>query len=120
MTYQSDESGRREVYVQPFPGRGPKWRISRDGGSRARWRGDGKEIFFVADDGMLMAVATSIGQSFASEDPRPLFKTRPRHLIHHEYDVTPDGQRFIVNNMLAEEDVPPITLVLNWAAALKR
>ena len=75
MAYTSDESGRHQVYVQPFPGPGPKWRLSRDGGNWPRWRGDGKEIFFVRDDRVLMAVEVEAGETFA-RDPKPLFTTR--------------------------------------------
>jgi hypothetical protein len=120
MAYTSDESGRNQVYVQPFPGPGPKWRLSRDGGNWPRWRGDGKEIFFVREDRVLMAVELRAGETSA-RDPKPLFTTRLKGgaTIGRQYDVTPDGQRFLVNNALGEESAS-ITLVQNWAADLKR
>jgi hypothetical protein len=120
MAYNSSESKRQEVYVQPFPGPGSKWKISRDGGSWARWRGDGKELFFVSDDRALMAVDIRAGEAFAAGEPRTLFSTRIKESVTREYDVTPDGQRFLVNVTSGDETVEPITLVQNWAADLKR
>ena len=120
MAYHSDEAGRQEVYVQPFPGPGPKWRISREGGTWARWRGDGKELFFIADDRKLMVVEVTAGSTFGAGDPNPLFATRCKRSFSREYDVTSDGQRFLVNNTLAEESAASITLVQNWHAELKR
>ena len=122
MAYVSDESGRNEVYVQPFPGPGPKSRISRDGGNWPRWRGDGKELFFVRDERALMAVDVKAGETFAAGEPKPLFRARLKRTmaIAGSYDVTQDGQRFLVNITSGDETVAPITLVQNWAAALKR
>jgi eukaryotic-like serine/threonine-protein kinase len=120
MAYHSDEAGRQEVYVQPFPGPGPKWRISREGGTFARWRGDGKELFFVADDQKMTVVEVTAGSTFGAGDPRPLFATRCKHSVNREYDVTMDGQRFLVNATRSDENVAPITLVQNWHAALKQ
>jgi hypothetical protein len=121
LAYHSNESGRMEVYVQPFPGPGAKWRVSRDGGQYARWRGDGKELFFVAGDRALMAVDVVGGQTFAAGDPRPLFPIHPRaRTLDYPYDVTADGRRFLVSVTSGEEAAVPITLVVDWPAALKR
>ena len=120
IAYHSDESGRQEVYVQPFRGPGAKWRISREGGISARWRGDGKEIFFVTDDGKLMAVEVTTGATFAAGNPKLIFATRMRRSLSREYDATPDGQRFLVTVAPSDEVVPPITLVQNWQVAVKR
>jgi Tol biopolymer transport system component len=75
IAYTSDESaqlGRGDVYVQPFPGPGPKTRVERDGGLSPRWRGDGKELFFVQDGRTLMAVEVKAGEAFAAGNPKPL------------------------------------------------
>jgi serine/threonine protein kinase/Tol biopolymer transport system component len=121
LAYHSNESGRMEVYVQPFPGPGPKRRLSRDGGMYARWRRDGKELFFVSADRMLMAVDMKGGRTIAVGDPEALFPARPRaRTLDYGYDLAPDGQRFLVNVTSADEIVSPITLVVNWQAALKR
>jgi eukaryotic-like serine/threonine-protein kinase len=120
IAYSSDESGRQEVYVRPFPDPGAKSRISRDGGTFARWRGDGKEIFFSTGDGKIMAVDGKTGVAFEAGDPKPLFTTRLRRSLAREYEVTPDGQRFLVTVAPSDEIAAPITLVQNWSAALKR
>jgi Tol biopolymer transport system component len=122
VAYNSDESGRPEVYVQPFPGPGPKSRISREGGSWPRWRGDGKELFFVLDDRAIMAVDVKTSDTFSAGEPRRLFGARLKRSapIARNYEVTPDGQRFLVNVTSSNETVPTITLVQNWTTALKR
>jgi Tol biopolymer transport system component len=128
IAYVSDESaGRSEVYVAPFSGRGEtpasKWQISTTGGTQPRWRNDGKEIFYLAPDKRLMAVAVNgQGSAFEKGAVRSLFDTRAPSTINPRsaYDVSPDGQHFLVNT-LAEEDAPaPITLVVNWPALLKK
>ncbi len=73
IAYSSDESGRDAVYVQPFPATGRKWQISRNGGTQPEWRGDGKEIFFLALDGTIIAAAVETARGFESEIPRALF-----------------------------------------------
>jgi len=121
LAYHSNESGRMEVYVQPFPGPGAKWRVSRDGGQFPRWRGDGKELFFVAGDRALMAAEVVAGPTFAAGDPRPLFPIHPRaRTLDCPYDVTADGRRFLVSVTSGEDASVPITLVQNWPELLKR
>jgi Tol biopolymer transport system component/aminoglycoside phosphotransferase (APT) family kinase protein len=121
LAYHTNESGRMEVYVQPFPGPGPKWRVSRDGGQFARWRGDGKEIFFVAGDRTLMAAEVAPETAFGAGDPRALFSLRPRpRTLDYPYDVSADGRRFLVNVTSSDEFASAITLVVDWAAGLKR
>ncbi len=123
IAYHSNESGRQEVYVRPFPGPGPTLRISRDGGTWPRWRGDGKEIFYVFEDRTLMAVdVKGAGETFLVGEPKVLFKARLKRSVvfARNYDATPDGQRFLVNVTSSDEAVAPLTLVQNWAAALKR
>ena len=95
-----------------------KWQISTEGGSFPRWRGDGKEIFFLAPEGKLMAAEVDArGISFQVGTPRPLFSASPSATAA-PYDVTSDGKRFVINATpeLAGE---PITLVTNWTARLQ-
>jgi Tol biopolymer transport system component len=120
VAYQSDESGRYEIYVRPFPGRGGQWQVSANGGAAPRWRRDGRELYYVAPDGTLMGAP--IAQRNATVEPAapiPLF--RPRMLwrgtspvgVRWQYDVAPDG-RFLVNVETEEASGAPITLILNW------
>ncbi len=123
VAYASDESGRAEVYVQSFPASGGKWQVSTSGGDQPHWRRDGKELFYLAPDKRLMAGPVAAGASFEAGAPVALFPTRvPRADLtgdRNHFAVTPDGQRFLVNNLLEEGNTQPITLVLNWASALK-
>jgi len=127
IAYESDESGRREVYVAPFQGRsetpGSKWQISTTGGTQPRWRRDGKEIFYLAPDKRLMAAEVNgQGSAFEKGAVRSLFATRAPSTINPRsaYDVSPDGQRFLVNTLAEEDAAAPITLVVNWPALLKK
>jgi Tol biopolymer transport system component len=124
VAYASDESGRNEVYVAPFPGPGGKWQVSAAGGHWPRWRRDGRELFFLAPDGRVLAAEVEgRGSTFEIATIRPLFQTQVRlrpTVQGYGCDVSPDGQRFLVNT-LAEEAAPaPITLVVNWPALLKK
>jgi dipeptidyl aminopeptidase/acylaminoacyl peptidase len=120
VAYESDESGRNEVYVTPFPGPGSKWQVSVSGGSRPRWRRDAKEIFYLAQDAKLMAAEIRpLGTSLEIGTVRPLFQVRPS-FPGNVYDVTGDGKRFLVNSTTMDEIVTPINLVVNWPAALKK
>jgi len=123
IAYASNESGRGEVYVASFPGPGGKWQVSTAGGSWPRWRSDAKEIFYLAPDKKLMSAAVNgAGSAFEVGAVRPLFDTRALTIGNtgFMYDVSPDGQRFLVNT-LAEQAAPaPITLVVNWRALLNR
>ena len=120
IAYSSDESGRSEIYVMPFPGTGGKWQISTSGGSHPKWRGDGREIFYLAPDNKLMAAEVN-GQGPALEAGavRPLFEVRPYLEVGGVYDLTSDGQRFLINTTVEQKVSAPITLVLNWTADLK-
>ena len=122
MAYASSESGRYEVYVTPFPGPGGKWQVSTAGGDWPRWRRDGKEIFYLAPGGTrLMAAAVNGGASaFEVGAVRELFNTRGVAPNAWTYDISPDGQRFLVNTFAEEAASTPITLVVNWPALLKK
>jgi Tol biopolymer transport system component len=126
LAYSSNESGRNEVYVTAFPGPGGKWQISTAGGQWPRWRRDGKEIFYLSLDNKLVAVdVASTAQGFTVGSARSLFETRPRitafgGISAYPYDVTADGQRFLVNTLVEEASPEPITLLLNWPALLQK
>jgi Tol biopolymer transport system component len=120
IAYVSTESGRPEVYVAPFPGPGGKSLISTAGGIQPRWRRDGGEIFYVGLDNKLMAAAVNgKGSGFQVGAVKALFDVSQRTGFRYQYD-TPDGQRFVVNfSVRQEESTQPITLVTNWMAGLK-
>ncbi len=125
VAYASNESGRWEIYVAPFPEPGGNWKVSSAGGSEPRWRRDGKELYYIAPDGKLMAVDVKVGSSaFEAGAARSLFQTRRREHIAaadlFSYDVSADGQRFLVNTDVGEVTSSPLTVVLNWTAELKR
>jgi eukaryotic-like serine/threonine-protein kinase len=119
LAYCSNESGDLKVYVVPFPGPGGKWQVSSGGGDYPRWRGDGKELFYLSlDNKMMAAEVKASGSSFAIGAVRQLFEIRVYRSQVGAYDVTADGQRFI----LAYEPGQPnesITLVENWDAESK-
>jgi hypothetical protein len=120
VAYQSKESGGYEIYIAPFSGPGGKHRVSPAGGVQARWRADGKELFFVAPDGQLMSAEIGItGADAKIGAVRPLFGTL---LIGngYQYDVSADGQRFL--GILPNEQAAPqpLTLLQNWTAGLKK
>jgi Tol biopolymer transport system component len=120
MAYISDQSGREEVFVGPFPPGSAKWQVSTEGGGDPRWRADGKEIFYRTQEGILMAVEISTaGGRIAVGTVRPLFQTSAES-VFSSYDVSSDGQRFLFNTPLAESKPQPLTLVLNWTAALEK
>ena len=130
LAYTSDESGRGEIYVTPFPQAASKWQVSMTGGTSPRWRNDGKELFYLSADSKLMAaeVDTS-GTIFQVGVVRPLFqallRTGPSRFELSStseqivYDASPDGTWYIVNSPPAG-DPPPITLITNWSAEPKR
>jgi Tol biopolymer transport system component/tRNA A-37 threonylcarbamoyl transferase component Bud32 len=125
IAYQSNESGRYEIHIQPFPGPGGHTPpVSTNGGAQVRWRSDGKELFYIALDGRLMAVPIRIAsnaQTIEAGSPVPLFATRVGGALflsgigNQQYDVSLDGQRFLMNTII-EEAPSPITVILNWKA----
>jgi hypothetical protein len=122
IAYHSNESGPRQVYVQRYvPGRpasGARWQISTSGGGAPVWRGDGRELFYYAPDDKMMAVSCRTdGEAFQAGVPRPLFATAPGA---GQYDVTRDGQRFILVEPLEQARTQPMTVIVNWPAALKK
>jgi Tol biopolymer transport system component len=124
VAYASNESGSMEVYVAPFPGGNGKWQVSSGGGQEPRWRKDGKELFFLSRDSKMMAVPVSTGASFASGSPVALFQTHRRQPISsqdvYSYDVSADGQRFLIATQVDESSVAPLSVFLNWTSAMDK
>ena len=119
IAYNSDESGRPEVYVQPYPATGAKWRVSKDGGTRPRWRRDGKEIYWLTEVGTLLAADVTAGPPFQPATPRRLFETRIQDRTER-YAVSGDGKRFLIPLPLETDANRPLTVVENWLGAAKR
>jgi serine/threonine protein kinase len=122
IAYQSDESGRLEIYVRPFPGSGGKFQASTNGGLRPRWRRDGKELFFLSLENKVMAAEIKLGAANVEVGAvLSLFPINPFGGGGRDiYDVTGDGQRFLVATPGVEESSAPVTLVANWNAELKK
>ncbi len=133
MAYTSNETGRNEIYVQPFPPSGLKWPVSPGGGVQPRWRRDGKELFYVAGDAaeksVMVAEARADGSVFAAGIPRALFTTRlntqPTQPLgpgnqSGGFAVSADGQRFVGLIPVGQARPDPFTVVLNWTAGLKK
>jgi serine/threonine protein kinase/Tol biopolymer transport system component len=128
VAYSSNESGTVEVYVRPFPASsGGKWLVSNGGGNQVRWRPDGKELFYTAPGGTLMAAEVHATRSaFEVGGPKPLF--RPQILgglgggpfSSWRYGISRDGQRFLINTALEQSASVPITVVTDWTAGLKK
>jgi len=122
LSYESNESGRYEVYVQPFPQGGGKVQVSLNGGRQPRWRGDGKELFYVVGNALVAVPVTTAG-GFSAGEPQRLFEATPgvSEGRGQRYTVTPDGQKFILVED-ADGDgaaVPAIQVTQNWFAEFK-
>jgi Tol biopolymer transport system component len=124
IAYVSDESGRQDVYAQSFPAPAAKFRISTDGGVQPRWRRDGREIFYLAPDGRLMAAAVKGESTLEVASPSALFKTETSLLDDSveaiQYAVASDGRRFLFSTPVPAATAQPITVVLDWSADLKK
>ena len=125
LAYVSNRSGRYEVYVSAFPGGGLLRQVSNAGGLQPEWRRDGRELFYLAPDDMLMAVDTSAaGASFDHGAPAPLFSRRMLTLeiqpTARTYSPTADGRRFLIASATQQARSEPIRVALNWLAALRR
>jgi Tol biopolymer transport system component len=120
ISYFSNESGRQEVYVMPYPNRGGKRLVSTSGGTQPRWRSDGKEIFYISPDSKIMAAEVKAeGDVFEVGAVRPLFAIHGVQ-TRWAYDVSRDGQRFLVNARLEDRSpASPLTVVVNWPATLE-
>ena len=118
VVYNSDESGRHEVYVMPFPPTGERWQVSTAGGVSPRWRGDSRELYFLALDGTLMAVRFAPGTPPEIGAPVPLFTTgiAPTYHLDH-YAPAPDG-RFLLRVPVGSAPSSILNIVVNWTSAL--
>jgi Tol biopolymer transport system component len=120
IAYNSRESGNWEVYVARFPEFTEKRQVSKNGGGQALWRKDGKELFYITQDGKLMAVSVKIGSTIETGVPKLLFQTGLAfNLQNNEYCVSGDGTRFLFGEPIAEA-ATPFNVVLNWTAEMKR
>jgi len=120
IAYQSDETGRFEVYVQKVTGVGGRWQLSTDGGSRPVWSRDGRTVYYLWN-GKMYSVDVEVGESLVAGIPRPLFDLEYRGGPMRPYDVTADGSRFVF--VLAQQTgdaSAPMTLVQNWTRMLER
>ena len=119
IAYQSNESGRYEIYIRPFPGPGRQWPVSTAGGAQPRWRNDGKELYWIAPDAKLMAAPITVtGNAIETGAPAALFQTRiylagSDQPMRGQYNVASDG-RFLINTVIGDDSVPPITILQNW------
>ena len=121
IAYQSNKTGRFEIYVRPFPGPGVDSPVSGNGGAQVRWNPNGKEWFYIAADDRLMAVPLGFAVNGTTVDvgaPIALFATNvgstAMNTNRQQYLVSPDGQSFVMNSVLEEASISPITVILNW------
>jgi serine/threonine protein kinase/Tol biopolymer transport system component len=121
LAYVSNESGRDEIYVQPYPGPGGKWQISVQGGTEPVWNRNGRELFYLSG-GKMMAVQITIQPAFAAGNPRILFEKQYAETRSRSYDVSPDGQRFLMLQPVGaqEQDSTQINIVQNWFEELEQ
>ena len=125
MAYASEESGRREIYVQAYPGPGGRWQISSDGGNEPLWSANGRELFYRSGGRMMVVDISTEGESLAGK-PRQLFEGSHVRAgggyVRANYDVAPDGQRFLMLKAVEQAPAPltQIHVVLNWSEDLKR
>ena len=124
MAYASNETGNMEIYVSPFLSGSGKWQVSSGGGQEPRWRQDGKELFYVSAEGKMMVVAVKTGASFEAASPVALFQTHRRQPVSSQdvfsYDVSGDGQRFLILTKMDEANPAPLSVLLNWTSEMER
>jgi Tol biopolymer transport system component len=123
IAYTSDEAGRQDVYVQPFPGAGATYKISKDGGTQPVWGANGKELFFLGPDGVVMAAPIEAADRFSAGLPQPLFAAiQPSSLERgaQQYAITRDGKRFLVHSRPPQAPDTPLTVVINWPATIQK
>ncbi len=130
VAYASNETGSMEIYVFPFPSGTGKWQVSSAGGQEPRWRQDGKELFYLSAEGKMMAVAVTtglpavVGASFEAGTPVALFQTHRRQPVSaldvFSYDVSGDGQKFLILTKVDEANAAPLSVLLNWASEMEK
>jgi eukaryotic-like serine/threonine-protein kinase len=122
LAYANDETGRLEVYIQPFPSGTGRWQVSTAGGGRPHWRKDGKELFFNSTDqqGIMAVDIQQNGASLQLGTPHALFKATTVSGATGTYTASADGKKFVMNTVLPESITEPLTLITNWPADLKQ
>ena len=124
IAYTSDETGPRELFVQSFPAGGGKWQISQGGAGPPEWRADGKELFYVSGDKVMVVDVKTDGDVFEAGTPKALFEIRGPALPGAgglpAFEASNDGKRFLIAVSVDEHTFTPITVVLNWIADLKK
>jgi Tol biopolymer transport system component len=124
IAYASNETGSLEVYVSPFPSMNGKWQVSSNGGQEPKWRSDAKELFYLSTDGKVIAVPISTNGSFQAGTPVTLFQTHRRQPMSSQdlfsYDVSAEGQKFLVATKLDEARAAPLSVLLNWASGIEK
>jgi len=122
LAYRSNESGRNEIYVQSFPEPGRRFMVSNRGGTLPRWQRNGQELYYVAADDKLMVVRVQTGANFAPGAPEALFDLGSCGLsnIRYVYDVSDDGQKFLIIRPLEDSSSRPLTVAHNWTELLKK
>jgi eukaryotic-like serine/threonine-protein kinase len=110
--------------VTSFPDARGRWQVSTGGGEQPRWRGDGKELFYLSPDGKMMAAPVTTEAKFDAGTPAALFQASPRQPILpfdlFVYDVRQDGQRFLINTPVKQAETTPMSIILNWPAKLNK
>ena len=117
VTFANADSGRFEIFIQNYPVASGRWQVSTAGGVQPKWRPDGTELFYLSLDGRLMAVPVKLGALPEVGKPQPLFHTAAEAITGftwHQFDVSRDGQRFLVNTPAVS--ATPVTVVLDWPA----
>ena len=121
IAYGSNESGRLEVYVRPFPSLGGRRQVSTAGGGEPQWRRDGKELFYLSPDNKIMAVPVNADSTFRAGSPVALFAVHPSSSFYGtSYDASADGQKFLINSVSADQGSPPLSLMVHWPALLEK
>ena len=121
MAYSSSESGQYEVYVRRFPDGGGKQRLSQNGGMQPRWSRNGKELFYVEGD-WLAVIPITTSPTFSVGSPRTLFRSAAlssEGFGAHAYDVSADGERFVIAERVEDAPPPTIRVVQNWVEAFR-
>jgi hypothetical protein len=115
IPFQLNEKG------EPVPSPAGKWQASTGGGWLPRWRRDGRELYYLSEDDKMMAVEIrESGSSLEVGVAKPLFQARTLGGPGRRYDVSPDGQRFLINTVEGEEELSPLTPVVNWTSELRK
>ena len=121
VAYRSQETGQAEIFIAPFPGPGKKIRVSGEGGANPKWRRDGRELFYLSADGIMAVDVDLRGTEPVFGTPHALFSASMARVgVQSWYDVTPDGQQFLINAMRDTLGPVPFTIISNWLAARRK